>query len=82
MLRRCNTATEQIKAHIQGAPSTAYKNVLVPLEKQMATESALKQLDHHVWGTTLGCYQKYTPKLSKSNHPFFRAEDCLAIDIK
>jgi len=34
----------------------------------MATEFARSQilnpLDYHVWGTMLGCYQKYTPKPS------------------
>ena len=40
----------------------------------------LIQLDHHVWGAMLGCYQKDTPK--PPNHPFFRAEDCLTIDME
>jgi len=26
----------------------------------------VKQLDYHVWDTMLGCYQKYTPKLSNT----------------
>jgi len=29
-----------------------------------SNSSDLNPLDYHVWGTVLGCYQKYTPKPS------------------
>jgi len=36
-------------------------NVQVLLVKWPPNSADLKQLDYHVWDTTLGCYQKYMP---------------------
>jgi len=61
--------------------SGSRRNALVSLEKnEWPTNSPdLSPLDYHVWGTMLGCYQKY---MQKPTIIHCRAEDCLAIDME